>query len=292
MSTATWGTIKSKEGKPVIYKNSGEGKSQDLFLKLPEGKHRIRLVGQPHDFYLAWIQTPDGKREKYLVPRTGGYFERIRQYKGFDVKHTFATNCFYLEDSKVRIRILEKQDSSTCIFNNFITWYENFKYPEGHAKAGESINPGGPDGPVWLIESKAPEGKNSNQRVSYVVTTLQQTPFTKAQAEIIARNNAEQHKDLPMGERGIINLQEFYDEEKAKERLEKKLNELAGISVEAADDLPETASQPVKNQDIANVIGVSSPETKTAPAPAASKASDESQEDISNRAAEVLSNLF
>lgn len=299
MGNIGWGEIKTKGDSPKNYKKGGGG--SDLFVKLPEGDHHIRLVGEPHEIHIAWIKnTETGKNEKFLVPTKGGYLQRLKSL-GVEVRKYFASNCFVQEDDKVRLRIIEKGPS---IFDSFSNWYQHFTYPKGHKKQGQNINPGGVDGPVFLISAEAPSGKNANQRINYNVIALQQTPFTKEQLEVLKRGkvDTEKYADLPLGERGIIDLSKFYDEEKAEERLKQKLRELAGIS--ADDDNEGTEDAPVNDSDddfsdddsgsddIGDLLGDSDDsEGSSGPTDNTQDDSDEDS-DLVKQAEEVLGDLF
>lgn len=232
MSNIGWGDVK-KNSSPKKY---SQVNSTDLFVKFTSGKNTVRLVGEPHEIYVCWMRnTESGKNEKYIVPKKGGYIDRLKSLN-LDVRKYYATNCFVLEDDVVRLRILEKGPG---IFESFYNWYSNFKYPKGHKNEGQNINPGGVDGPNFLIVAETPSGKNQNLRTNYSVMALQQSPFTKEQIEVLKRGkvDVEKYKDLPLGERGAIDLSEYYNEERAEERLKKKLQEISGISSE--DDSEE-----------------------------------------------------
>jgi len=298
MATIGWGDVSKKNNTPKNY-NKGEG-SADLFIKLSEGKHTVRLVGAPHAIDIAWIHNSEtDKDEKFIVPTKGGYHQRLVSL-GVKITSSFAVNAFYIGDDKVRLRILEKGIS---VFDGFGAWHENFTYPEGHAHAGEKIDPGGVDGPNFVIVSEVPVGKKASQRASYKVVALQQTPFTKDQIELLKRGrkeNAEKYKDLPLGERGAINLKEYYSEERAAERLDKKLKELAGINVgNESEDAPINKEKEDVSEDsfevsnISDIIGntedsqASKPQTKTQ-----TKSQPKTDLDLVKEAEEVLGDLF
>lgn len=40
---------------------------KDLFLRLEEGKNLVRVMGNPIEFYVHWVDTPSGKR-KFVCP--------------------------------------------------------------------------------------------------------------------------------------------------------------------------------------------------------------------------------
>lgn len=295
MGTVGWGDVKKEKGSP---KNFTKGGGSDLFVKLPEGKHTIRLVGKPHEIHIAWIKNQEtGRNEKFLVPQKGGYAQRLKNLN-IEVRQYFAVNCFVKEDEKVRIRILEKGPS---IFNSFGTWYENFTYPEGHKRAGENIDPGGVDGPNFLVVAETPNGKNANQRTTYNVIALQQTPFNKAQLELLNRSNdPEKYKDLPLGERGLVKLKEFYDEEKAAERLDKKLRDLAGIDVDDdAEDAPigsndsddDSDDEGSPSSDIGDILGGDDSDEDDSD-DSTDNDEDDSDSDLVKQAEEVLGDLF
>jgi len=277
MSTLSWGDI----GKNNPVKNySGSSSGSDLFVKTPEGKHQIRLVGKPVQINVAWIQNDEGRNEKFIVPPTGSYEQRLKNLN-IDVRPSFAANCFVRGDEECRLRILEKGKS---IFNSFSTYYEEFAYTSG-PKKGQHIDPGGPDGPDFRIIAKPPSGKGGQKRISYEVIPLQATPFTKEEKELLARTkdpDNEEIKALPLGQRGIIDLEKFYDMEKSAEKLDKRLAELAGIKVSDAEDVDVNESQTkTAEASIDDVIGSDDDED-----------SYEGDDSTSDEVDEVLDDLF
>jgi hypothetical protein len=47
--------------------SDGQGGKTD-FMRLEQGKSRIRVMGNPTQFYIHWVDTPDGKKRKVNSP--------------------------------------------------------------------------------------------------------------------------------------------------------------------------------------------------------------------------------
>jgi len=181
---------------------SGNTKANELFMKIKD-KHRVRFVGEPERIHIAWI----GKK-KYVVPQN--YIERV-EAAGHTVRDYFAINIFDRNDKdengkqRLRVKILEKGRSI------FLSIKEN-------CKLLEMDHPGDKDGWDWAISASIPE---DIRQTKYTVAAVKQTPFTPEEIEFFKRKkDPEKYKDLPLGERGVIDLKQFYNEEAAIKRLE------------------------------------------------------------------------
>lgn len=219
--------------------NNGGGDSSDLFLKLSDGTHTVRLVGKPVVRYTAWI----GKR-KYVVPE-----EYINRLAAIDItaRKTYAINVFDRADTaagKTRFKILERGAS---VFSPFGTYFKEVIDEE----TGKNVDPGGKDGPNWKIIVSVPPG--DKRRTTYKVMAMpKSSPFTKAEAELIRRPKTmteEELKKLPLGERGLIDLERFYDLNKAKEELDKVLAAGGTGTADEGDDLDVASASMSGSED-------------------------------------------
>lgn len=61
MSKVVFGEVNWNDG------DSGGGGKSD-FMKLKEGKNRVRVLGNPTQYYIHWVETPDGKKKKVNSP--------------------------------------------------------------------------------------------------------------------------------------------------------------------------------------------------------------------------------
>jgi len=219
-------------------KNTGP-KNSDLFLKLPQGVHRIRLVGKPLPLDLAFFPNPQnsgGKDKtksetlKYLIPKE--YIDRVKSL-GVEVKDYYAICVFDRADTEAgitRIKILEKGLSVIKPFRNYAKYRKDTE--------GKSINPGGAQGPNWLIEVTSTGPNRYN--ISYDIQPLDSAPWSETEKEFLRRDpHDKQYENLPLGERGKVILEEYYDLAKAKERLEKFLTGNSGVSSASAENVSD-----------------------------------------------------
>ena len=232
MGTISWGEIQ-----PISSRGSGSGGS-NLFMRLGAGKHTVRLVHQPVRFYVAWI-----KGKKYIVPPD--MVSRLESL-GVEPRLTYASNCFDRADTAegiTRLKILEK---GTSVFSHFQNYFNEVK----DTKTGESVDPGGNSGPDWRVVVNVPPGADGVRRTKYDVIPLAPTPFSKEEIKLLARGkpeNKEQYKDAPLGEKGLIDLNAIYDEEKARQKLEPLLRGEAGLET-ATESVSDIVSSP-KQED-------------------------------------------
>jgi hypothetical protein len=64
MSKTVFGEVDWNEGDV----GGGGGNRASDFMKLKEGKSRVRVLGNPVQFYVHWIETPDGQKRKINSP--------------------------------------------------------------------------------------------------------------------------------------------------------------------------------------------------------------------------------
>lgn len=62
MSKVVFGEIDWNDG------DAGGGSRASDFMKLEAGKSRVRVLGNPVQFYVHWIETPDGQKRKVNSP--------------------------------------------------------------------------------------------------------------------------------------------------------------------------------------------------------------------------------
>jgi len=222
----------------------------DLFMKTPEGRHQIRLVGDAKVVYTHW--TAD-KKKFNVDPK---HVQKMRALK-IDIRKSIVSNVLDREDQKKRkeegllprFKILEKGNQ---LFKNIITRYE-----EVLDDNGKQVHPGGPKGCDWVIKVTVPvvKGVKDIRSTEYSSTNLKETPFTKEELALIAKTPnvekvkslipadllkkivdtgyAEKYKDLPLGEKGLIDLDAMYDPNKHEDDVKALIAEKSGEEVES-----------------------------------------------------------
>jgi hypothetical protein len=220
-------------------KKGATSNNQDVFAKFPPGTHQIRLVGKPLPIDLAFFpnpQNPGGKDPsksktiKYLIPKE--YLDRVKSL-GVEVKEYYAICIFDRTDTRAgitRVKILEKG----------LSVIKPFKQYAKHRKDadGKSVNPGSNSGPDWLVEVTK-TGPNA-YNIEYAIQPLDPTPWSETEREFLNRDTRDKkYENLPLGERGKIILEDFYDLTKAKERLEKFLSTNNGLSTAEVEDVAD-----------------------------------------------------
>ena len=151
MANIDWGKIEAPK--------SGGGK----FLKLDNGKHKVRLIGKPYLHFKHWEPIPAncGGLEsgcpicaRAVETKNKSYYPRQR----------YAINCIDRDDNNA-LKIL---DAGSTIFSTFRTYGEQTK-----------IDPSGKDGPDFIIVVDVPG--SDVRHTKYQVIPLANVPFTDAE---------------------------------------------------------------------------------------------------------------
>lgn len=233
-----WGAVKESTEKKTS--KGGKNDQNTLFFRIPlkentKTKHRVRLVGGPVTF-----NTIYHNRKRYIVP--DDYVERVR-HAGFKPRDTSAIQVFDREDTKegiTRLKILEKGNS---IFEYFETYHEDVTDDDGNP-----VNPGGPDGPDWIITADVP---SDIKQTSYKCTAMAAKPFSEAELELLNLDpNDEENKKKPLGQRGPIDLHDFYNLEKAAKLLEAEVLSEGGLDEDDAEDVDDSSDDSDDDDDI------------------------------------------
>lgn len=227
-------------------KGSNNFPSADLYMKVGNGEHQFRIVGEPKPVWNVWFN-----KKKYQVPNIPAYLEKVKELVDQPVRKNIVVNVIDREDQKKRaengqgprFKLLEKGSS---IFDNIIAHYK-----ENLDEDGQRIPPGGPKGQDWKVIAKIPANDPRNAR--YQVISKKITPFSAEEKKLIARTEKhelvktllkkeeydkiveskywEKFRDLPLGEKGLIDLDSFYNEERAQKKLDELFAELTGEEV-------------------------------------------------------------
>jgi len=264
MAQVGWGDVKTS-------KTSGTGaKTGDLFLKLDAGRHRIRLVGKPHEMWLVWIN-----KKKYVVPES--YISRL-EHIGCKPRLHYAINVFDRADTdkgECKLKILEK---GTQVFQFFSTYFNELE-----------IDPGSAKGPDWKIIVDVPQDRRQTE---YKALAIGETPFTQEEITLLTRpkNMAEEDlKKLPLGERGLIDLAKFYNEENAAKQLDEILAKATGTSTDTVDSVAKKAGE---GDSLDNLLGNDEDEVETKKETNASTKAKPSPVESTEDLDDLLANAF
>lgn len=188
----------------------------DLFMSTKGGgKYTVRFVGDAKEINILWYPAQGGK--KHIVPQN--YVERMKAV-GYDVRSQMVCNVIDRDDSKLRFKLLEK---GMKVYGPVLT-----RFNEVLDDDGNQVHPGGPGGDDWRMVVDVPEDVRNT---SYEMSNLKPTKFTAEEIALLKRGrpeNQEKYKDLPIGERGKIDIDKIYDAEKYIEALDKLIADKEG----------------------------------------------------------------
>jgi len=258
---------KRKDSSP---RGKGKGKASEIFMKTSAGRNKVRLLGDPKKVFTLWNNK---KKQKHVVPVD--LVEKLRDAK-IEVREQIATNVFDRLDNEtrleagkgMRVKILEK---GPTVFKTIVT-----RYMEVADADGNKIHPGGPRACDWLIKVNVPDPDDLRTTEYNVINIDGQTNFSRDEIRFLARTPnqelikelikkdvidkaretgyAEKHKDLPLGEKGLIDLDAFYDAEKHREALIEMLEDATGESSSGSksilEDLDSDESEDVTDLDV------------------------------------------
>ena len=210
-------------------------------MSLNKPKNTFRIVGNARQVMTLWY---NGGR--YVVPDDDpSYLQKIKDLKIDEyVKTTIAFNVIDRDDQeerkeqnlRTRFKILEKGPK---IYEPILSQYED----DVDEETGKKINPGSiQHGRDWVVKTQI-KGSGDNRNVDYssVMPKANRSPLTKEELDVLRRgkNVKEEFQELPLGEKGLIDLDILYGNEKAKEKLNKlfeSLGESTSVSAATKED--------------------------------------------------------
>jgi len=207
----------------------------DLFMSTKGGgKFTVRFVGDAKEVNILW--WPAQKGRKHIVPES--YVEKMKAL-GYDVRQQIVSNVIDRDDSKLRLKLLEK---GMKVYGPVLT-----RYNEVLDDDGKQVHPGGEHGDDWRMVVDVPE---DIRNTTYEMSNLKPTAFTKEEKALFFRGSkknkdAEKYKDLPIGERGLIDIDNIYDSEKYIEALDKLIAEKEGDldNSDSIEDVVDAAAE-------------------------------------------------
>ena len=102
---------------------SGQKEQKDLYMRLSEGENLVRIMGNPIQYYVHWVQLPDGSKRKINSPVESPSLVARLEDAGFK------------RQSKWLIKVLDREDDTfkfmevgSQIFNGIKALYNNAKW--------------------------------------------------------------------------------------------------------------------------------------------------------------------
>lgn len=147
---------------------SDKGKNQGgQFLKLEAGKkYKVRLVSRAFKYFQHW--EPVICRSPGVDKATGQTLDPL-MLQGFAPKPRYAIWVFDREDGN-RLKVM---DFPATLYDQFAEWKANF-----------NDDPGGPNGPDWIIKLEIPGG-GDRRRTKYKASNMDRTAFTAEELSAI-----------------------------------------------------------------------------------------------------------
>lgn len=231
----------------------GKGGGGDLFMSTKGGgKFTVRFVGEAKEKNILWFPQTGGK--KYIVPEN--YYNKMIAL-GFPVRKQIISNVIDRDDSKLRLKLLEKGPK---VFGPVLT-----RFNEVLDKKGKQIHPGGANGEDWRIVVDVP---SDPRKTDYRVSDLDRVPFTKDELALFRRAKEEdpdkkaEIEKLPIGERGMIDIDAIYSTAKYIEDLDKMIAEKQEELGES-EDVPVDTSSMEADTSLDELTGTSEPEPES-----------------------------
>jgi hypothetical protein len=84
--------------------NEGSGDRKSDFMRLePNSKNRVRVMGNPHQFYIHWVDTPEGKKRKVNSPVSEPGLVRRLEDAGFKRRPRWLVKVLDREDGQFKL---------------------------------------------------------------------------------------------------------------------------------------------------------------------------------------------
>ncbi len=120
MSEITFGEINWNEGD-----DSGAGGGKTEFMRLEQGENTVRIMANPVQFYIHWVETPDGKMRKVNSPVSAP--DLVRRLEEADFKRR----------PKWMVKVLDRKDDQFKLLEIGTQIYSGVKALFNHKKWGK-----------------------------------------------------------------------------------------------------------------------------------------------------------
>ena len=152
MAVVSWDKIQKTKG----------GGGAGIFLKLTDGKHKVRLIGKAYEYRKHWEPIPVS-----CPGKSGGCPICLADAKN-EARVRYAINILDRDDGN-KLKIL---DAGPQIFTSFRDYFDSTQ-----------IDPGGKEGPDMIIKVEVPSG--DPRRKKYSVIPLNSQKLTEDEVKIL-----------------------------------------------------------------------------------------------------------
>jgi len=143
--------------------NAADSGTKSDFLRLEEGENTVRVMGNPVQFYIHWVVTPDGSRRKVNSPVDSPELVRRLEDSGFRRQPRWLIKVLDRTDDEFRILEVGPQ-----IYNGVKALYNNSRW--GKVTAYDVTISKGPKGsqPLYSVTPNPKEPLSSDFKARFV----------------------------------------------------------------------------------------------------------------------------
>lgn len=107
----------------VDWNSADSGTTKSNFMRLEEGENLVRVMGNPVQFYIHWVVTPDGSRRKVNSPVDSPELVRRLEDSGFKRQARWLVKVLDRSDDEFRVLEVGPQ-----IYNGIKSLYNNSRW--------------------------------------------------------------------------------------------------------------------------------------------------------------------
>mgnify|MGYP007063375685 FL=1 len=107
----------------VDWNSADSGTTKSNFMRLEEGENLVRVMGNPVQFYIHWVVTPDGSRRKVNSPVDSPELIRRLEDSGFKRQARWLVKVLDRTDDEFRVLEVGPQ-----IYNGIKSLYNNSRW--------------------------------------------------------------------------------------------------------------------------------------------------------------------
>ncbi len=143
--------------------NAADSGTKSDFMRLEEGENTVRVMGNPVQFYIHWVVTPDGSRRKVNSPVDHPELVRRLEDSGFRRQPRWLIKVLDRTDDEFRILEVGPQ-----IYNGVKALYNNSRW--GKVTAYDLTVSKGPKGsqPLYSVTPNPKEPLSSDFKARFV----------------------------------------------------------------------------------------------------------------------------
>jgi hypothetical protein len=147
----------------VDWNSADSGTTKSNFMRLEEGENLVRVMGNPVQFYIHWVVTPDGSRRKVNSPVESPELIRRLEDSGFKRQARWLVKVLDRTDDEFRVLEVGPQ-----IYNGIKSLYNNSRWGKV-TQYDLSINKG-PKGtqPLYGVTPNPKEALSADFKTKFV----------------------------------------------------------------------------------------------------------------------------